>query len=260
MSHRQRRRRAEFHAIVAVGHPVQAVRARRVEAKHLRGESAVDRVGRRRERTASERAEIHQLEAIEHARHVALEHLDIRHHVVRERDRLSALQVRVPGHHRLEVFLGDRDERLDQLAQHAADLIYALAQIHAQIDRDLIVARARGVQLFARRTEALCQLLFDEHMNVFRLGIDRQLALVDVVEYCGKFACDLLCVIGGNDPLPAQHRDVRDAAGDVLTVHRAVERHRTVEVVDPRVELFGEPALPEFCHYLLSFCLCFIIA
>ena len=57
-------------------------------------------------------------------RSVAVEHLDPREQVVAERDRLSTLQVRVPGHDGLRLRLGegedDERERVDRLARFRA--------------------------------------------------------------------------------------------------------------------------------------------
>ena len=42
---------------------------------------------------------------------IAREHLDVGEQMMRERDRLRALQMRVAGHHGVDVATGERDQR-----------------------------------------------------------------------------------------------------------------------------------------------------
>jgi hypothetical protein len=80
---------------------------------------------------------------------VAREHLDVGEQVVRERHRLRDLQVGEAGQDRLGVLLGELDEGALQLGEERADAGDLVAQPQAHVGRDLVVARAPGVQALA---------------------------------------------------------------------------------------------------------------
>ena len=69
-----------------------------------------------------------------------------RRQMMGERDRLRALEMRVAGHHGLEMAMGERDQRAAQSVDERDHLGQFVAQIEPQVERDLVVARARGMQ------------------------------------------------------------------------------------------------------------------
>ena len=101
-------------------------------------------------------------------REISLEHLDPREQVMSDRHRLRPLQVRIAGHRRLCLGLGavqddarERTDRVDGLGACVLD-------IEPHRGRDLVVARAAGVDLPAERTE----LPLDRRVDVLVGGID----------------------------------------------------------------------------------------
>ena len=77
---------------------------------------------------------------------VALRHLDIGEQMMAERHRLRALQMREARHHGrgvLERLLG---ERALIVAEQRMDVVDPVAHPQPEVGRDLVVARARGVQ------------------------------------------------------------------------------------------------------------------
>ena len=69
--------------------------------------------------------------------------------VVREQDRLRVLQVRAPGHDRVRVRLGLRDDRVDETQDVARDRARVVEQVHPHEGGDLVVAAAAGAELAA---------------------------------------------------------------------------------------------------------------
>ena len=106
---------------------------------------------------------------------------------MRNQNRLGTLHVSVAGHHRiaggaslLDQCIGPHDERIKSERN-------LLAHIEAQVGGNLLVAAAPGMQLEAKRADALDQLEFDKMMNVFgrRMIAHQRLA-------------GFRCVLGGN--------------------------------------------------------------
>jgi len=103
------------------------------------------------------------------------------------------------------------------------------------------------MQLSSRLADAIRELGFDAHVDVFQLRLEpRPLRPVAV-----DFGFDLLqavhdCVaIGVGDQLHLrQHRRVRDAAGDVVLVETPVVADRFNETLRDRIGGFGDARLP----------------
>ena len=61
----------------------------------------------------------------------------------------------------------ERDQRAAQFADERDHLGQFVAQIEPQVERDLVVARARGMQLAPGRADPLGQAALDREMDVF---------------------------------------------------------------------------------------------
>ena len=140
----------ELEREVAIGHGVDRVRGRPVEPERGRGRQAIDREAGAGKRRRAERAFVQPRPGVGHAAAVAPEHLDIGEEMMAERHRLRRLQVGEPGHDRIRVLLGALEQRRLQLLEQAIALVEGVAHPHANVGRDLVVARARGVELAAR--------------------------------------------------------------------------------------------------------------
>ena len=82
---------------------------------------------------------------------VAPEHLDIGQQMMAEGDGLRRLQMREARHDGGGIFLGAVDQRGLQVAQHRLQPVDRVAHPQPEIERDLVVARARGMQPAAGR-------------------------------------------------------------------------------------------------------------
>ena len=83
-----------------------------------------------------------------------------------ERDRLRALQMGVAGHHGVEMAMGERDQRAAEFPGEPDHLGQFVAEIEPQIERDLVVARSRGMELAPRRADPLGQAALDREMDI----------------------------------------------------------------------------------------------
>ena len=87
-----------------------------------------------------------------------------------EVDGLRALEVRVARHRPVDVRLGAREQHLDQRRERDVRASRRLAHEQRDVGRDLVVARARGVQRAADRADELGQAALDRHVDVLVVG------------------------------------------------------------------------------------------
>ena len=98
---------------------------------------------------AAERQPVDAPAAVGEALAVAREHRLVGQQVVAERDRLRDLQVREAGHDRVGVPLREIEERAAQRGESRRQTRRSRRAATADVGRDLVVARAAGVQALA---------------------------------------------------------------------------------------------------------------
>ena len=98
---------------------------------------------------------------------VARRHLDVSEKMMPERHRLRGLQMREARHHRAGVLQRLLGQRLLVVAEQPVDVVDPRPHPQPEIGRDLIVARARGVQPAGGRPDQLGEPALDVHMDVF---------------------------------------------------------------------------------------------
>ena len=96
-----------------------------------------------------------------------------------ERHRLRGLQMGEARHHGAGMFQRPLDQRMLERGQRRIGLVDRVADIEAEIGRDLVVARARGVQPSRGRADQLGKPALDVHVNVFERALEIERALVD---------------------------------------------------------------------------------
>jgi hypothetical protein len=186
----------------------------------------------------------------DHALGVAREHLDVGEQVVCERDRLRHLQVREAGHHGLDVLAGELDERALQLGEEGTDRPDLVAQPEAHVGRDLVVARAAGVQALAGVAGELDQARLDVEVNVFEVDAPFEVAALDLFADRREAALDRRQV-GRRDHLAVgEHRRMREAAGDVGAPEALVERHARRVALDELARRLREQRRPGLGFFL----------
>ena len=110
---------------------------------------------------------------------VAAEHLHVGEEMVAERDRLRALQVGEPRHDALGVLARAQRQRLLQAGDLPDQLVHGVADPESEIDRDLVVARARRVQPAGHRPDVGGEPRLDVHVDVFERALEGERAVLD---------------------------------------------------------------------------------
>ena len=195
---------------IAVAHAVQTVLRDGGEIEQFRDALAVKRIRRRGERTGAERHDVCGIKCVLKPLAVAQEHLNICHHIVRERDRLRSLQMRIAGHNRIQVGLCKIQQCFNQLVEQGAGFFACFTRVHARIKHALVIAAASGMQTLARLANPFGENGFNIHMNVFRLGGPLNLARLRVSKNAFKSLDDFRRVLLRNDVLLAEHGGMGD--------------------------------------------------
>ena len=137
--------------------------------------------------------------------------------------------------------VGQHRHQLGQLTDHPAR---AVAQIHADIQRHLIVAAAGGVQLFAHIPQPLGQHLLHKHVNILAGHVHSQLAALQIIQNALQAVYQPAGLLVGDNALGGQHGRVSHAAQDVLPVHAAVKMNGRVKIVRQLVRHAAGAARP----------------
>ena len=167
-----------------------------------------------------------------------------------ERDRLRDLQVREAGHDRAGVLLGQIDQREAQSLQQIADAVDFAAQPQADVGRDLVVARAAGVQALAGIADQRRQARFDVQVHVFQIELPLELAALDFAPDLRHAALNRFQVVRADDLLRGQHRCVRERPFDVDEREPLVEEHRRRIAFDEFRHRLGEASRPGFAFFV----------
>ncbi len=165
---------------VAVRDRVERVRHRLVEAERLCGHGAVDWKGGAGERGGAQRRLVRPLARIRKTAAVARRHLHIGEQVVAEGHGLRGLQMGKARHHRRGMLQGLLRQRLLIAVEGLVDGIDGRAHPQPEIGRDLVIARARGVQPPRGRPDQLGEPALHVHMDVFERPLELELAGLDL--------------------------------------------------------------------------------
>ena len=162
-----------------------------------------------------------------------------------EAHRLRHLQVGEAGHDRLGVLRRRaRPARAAAAPSSARDRVDLVAQPQAHVGRDLVVARAAGVQALAGVADELRQARLDVQVHVLEVELPLELAGFDLLGDLRQAALDRGEVVGRDDALRGEHLGVRQAAVDVGAPQALVEADARGVALDQLAHRLGEQRRP----------------
>ena len=229
---------------IAVRDAVERICGRPVKAERSGGHIAVDREGCAGKRRGAERAFIEALARVPETSRVALQHFDISQEMVAESDGLCRLHMGEARHRHARAFERPLAQRQLQTGDLRNQRVDRVSHPKPEVERNLVVARARGVQPSRRRADDLGKPALDIHVNVFERAREGKGSRLD-------FAFDLSQTGGNgvgvgrlNDALLGEHCNMRLRAGNVLGGEFAVEVDRGVNLFHDGGRAGGEAAAP----------------
>ena len=192
----------------------------------------------------AERALVEPLAGIGEAAAVARQHLDVSQQMVAEGDGLRRLQMREARHHHIEMRLRLARQRELQGGERRVGGVDPVAHIELEVGRDLVVARARGVQPPGGLADQRLQAALDVHVHVFQRPREGEPPRLDLLQHPVEAGIDLLRVVLGDDALGRQHGGVRLRGADVLGRQSLVEADRGVYLLHDLGRRHREAATP----------------
>ncbi len=161
-----------------------------------------------------------------------------------EGDRLGRLQMGEAGHRHAGALERARGQRALQLGDPRDQRVDRVAHPEAEIDRDLVVARARGMQTPSGGADDLGEPALHVHMDVLERARELEAPRLDFALDLSKTPRDGLGVGGFDDALAGEHGDVGLRTGDVLGGELTVEVDRGVDLFHDFGRADHEPAAP----------------
>jgi hypothetical protein len=175
---------------------------------------------------------------------VAAGHLDIGEKMVAERHRLRDLKVGEAGHDAAGMFVGAREQRGLQRLQSAVDALARGADPEAEVGRDLVVARTRGVEAPGGLADDVLEPRFHRHVDILEREVYGHAVARELFGDLREAGVDRRGVGGGDNALRAEHRRVRAARGDILFPQALVDGDRRVYLLHDRGGTATEAATP----------------
>ncbi len=155
--------------------------------------------------------------------------------MVREVDRLGALEMGVARHRPVQVRLRDLHDRLHQVQQCAPVALGVGSHEHGHVRGHLVVARAGGVQLPPHRADDLREPALDRHVDVLVVGLDDEAALLELAPDGLEAALELRQLLVLDDPDAREHARVSARLVEVERRQAVVEPDRRVEGAEERI-------------------------
>ena len=243
--HGQRARVERRRDEVAVRGRVDAVRDDARETEPAGQRRGVDRVARACDRPGSERHGIRLAARRAEARVVTPQRRRVGEEEVRRQHRLGAPQVRVGRHEHGPGPIRLRRQRRHQIHERALQHRQAPAEIEPQVERDLLVARAAGVQAAGGVAYPLHELPLDERVHVLVVARHEVRVAATDLANVAQGRADGGGLLGGEHPGAFERLRPRDASLDVVLEQPPVEGERRLEPKDLLVGSTGEAAGPE---------------
>src|SRR5262249_42093742 len=159
--------------------------------------------------------------------------------------RLRRPEVRERRHQRVAGRVRLRGQRADQLYDRALQQWNATPQVQPEIERDLLVARAAGVQAPARVAELGDEQTLDEAVHVLIAAIDERGIAAAALENPAERGFDLTRLAYVENAGLRQRPRPRLAADHVVFEQPPIEAKRCAEVERRGVRRGGEPAGPQ---------------
>ena len=204
----------------------------------------VDRERGTGERGRTERTLVEAGAGIADAAAVSAEHLDIGEQVMAEGDRLRRLQMGEARHHRAGVSFGLFGHGELEIGHLAVDLVERVAHPQPHVGRDLVVARAGGVQAAGGEADLVLEVGLDVHVDVFERPREREGPALDLALDLFQAGDDRRDIFLRQDAGLGQHGRMRQRAADILAPELLVEIDGGIDLLHDGVGTCGETPTP----------------
>src|SRR5690606_26950534 len=140
----------------------------------------IEHDGGTRESAGTERHHIDALVTITHPLFVPLEHFQVGKKMMGKKDGLASLQVRVAGNDSLWMIHRESEERILQRCESLVDRLGFRPAKETNVECDLIIAAAGGMEFCSRGSDFVGQSPLDIHVNIFKASLKAEFTRFDL--------------------------------------------------------------------------------
>src|SRR3989442_7851137 len=180
----------------------------------------------------------------------------MREEVVSEGHRLCALEVRIARHQRVDLLACTLDQSAREIEDRGIELIERVDGEEPEVQGDLIVPAPARMQLPGDLAHQIPEAMLDDRVHILEVARPGEALLIHLFDDTVEPFDDSLCFGRRENPLPAEHPRVREAAANVVTEDAMVELERARKpehrAVEPGHEAPGPERLPFFGHFFRS--------
>ena len=231
---------------VAVGDRVERVVRDFGHGEEVGGFVAVDGEGGAGDGAGAEGGDVDAFEAVVEAVFVALEHFAIGEDFVAGDDGLGALQVGEGGHGVVALLGGHVDEGALGVGDFFEKDADGFAAPEADVEGDLVVAGAGGVEAAAGLADAVDEFGLDGHVDVFLGDVGVEFAGFDILEDGQEAGFDGGEVFSGEQADGVEHGGVGDGAEDIVLGEAEIEGEGFDELDGEGILGSADAGLPGF--------------
>jgi hypothetical protein len=160
--------------------------------------------------------------------------------------RLSPLEVRVTRQDDFAVGITPADKRPLDLNQAVVDFVDRFAAPQPKVGRNLIVTAASRVEFSAGVTNPVDECPLDVQVDVFQLGLELKLPLLNLLANGLEALLNLSAFICAQQTDLGEHLSVRNRGGNIMRVQAAVKADAFAELLDAAVRRLVEDSSPSF--------------
>ena len=157
---------------------------------------------------------------------------------------LGGLHVGAAGQEHVLMLFGALHEHAHEGAGKADPFAELIGSEEAEVQADLVVAAAAGVELLAHVAHELSEAGLDVHVHVFEILTPREHAVFDLLFHLVETGAKGFGLFTGDDALFAQHAGMGFGTGDILSIQDAVEGNGFRIGFNGKAGAFFEAAAP----------------
>mmetsp|Transcript_30558 Transcript_30558/g.50775 ORF Transcript_30558/g.50775 Transcript_30558/m.50775 type:complete len:287 (-) Transcript_30558:6-866(-) len=219
----------EFDDEITITDRIQRVGRDSIESEFLGQEFSVDAECISSECSGSQGALIRPGDHILETLCISHERGEMAHEPVRKANGLGRLQMSVPGHENIDMFLGKGGSSREKGCHVLQDIPFGFDRPEASVCCHLIVSRTTSVQLSTCGTDNLCKSTFIERMDIFVSRFDFDFPVHPFLSNLFQSIYQQFDFLVGDDSDFSNGLGIGNRSTNVLCPHPFVERDTFVE-------------------------------
>ena len=251
MNHENGSRRQELHNIIPIRYSIQTVAIDSIKIQLLSHKRSVNWEGSTSQGTCSQRHNITALIYSPETVKIPLQHGEISHHMMGEKNRLGSLKMSIAWHNYITVLAGGFHQSCLHIQNQLLHLYNLTADEHMGVQSHLVVTAAGGMQSATSLTNSVSQSFLDIHMNIFQGNLKGEIALFNFLVDILQALDNIITICLRDNAYLGQHGSMGNGASNILIVHTLVKINGSLKIIYHLIGGLGKTTTPELlCHII----------